>query len=427
MSILKSPLLRGARGQFAGVTLLQRDGDTVMRQSNTNSVDAKSGKQMRRRVRLANLVSMYRASAQWMPKAFSGKRPAWSDFNAFVSANLNNSTVALTKDQAASGACVVAPYLITKGNLFSVNVEKAQSGYITNIRTSYAAITGGDEVGEISRDLIEENSFLEAGMQISFVSYQQIINPVTGFPQVLCNSYELTLDPDNHDTIGGYMPEFCFTVKEVGSLKYIGTTNAVTEGGFLYILSRNTPRGLEVSTQNIVLAGTDFYNQYSSAAQIQAAIISYGFQPDVFLNPNDNTPAQDPGAVASLLGITEELSTIAGLATATITYPAGQVGPDLQAYAHSSYYVGLIFSNDVVVNKVTAVVQSTLYGQELVLGTDVKSLEASPTTASRRWAAMFNFSAATTQTDDKVVKVVVELANGTTITATFPRKNADLE
>lgn len=351
MALIKSPLLRGARGRMADVTFLQRNGDTIMRQARTSNTNPRTDAQMSRRVRLSNLVNMYRCGAQWMPKAFQGKRPAWSDFNAFVSANLNNSPVALSKDEAAQGGCVVAPYLVTKGNLMSVACNKRDNRWITNISLGQLELNDGSLINIVSRFIVENNSWLNYGDQISFVSYQQITNPETGIPMVVCNSYELTLSRTDTRYLWDFLPQFCCSSVSKDGRFYVGTNSNVSTGGFTYIISRRTRRGVEVSTQRLVMSDTSVLNAYSTAEQIAKAMDSYGRTSDVFLDPASygeaDSEAKDPGGLVSLLGVRGNVDDPADIPDLTPTNMANTDAVKLSQLLNGYQYLGLYFSNEV--------------------------------------------------------------------------------
>ncbi len=424
MAVLKSPLFRGAKGKFAGNTLLQRGGQTIIRQGSSENTNPRTASQMQRRVRLANLVTMYRAGQSWMPKAFQGKRPAWSDFNAFVSANLNNSPVALTKEQAAAGACVCAPYLITKGNLFSVSINKVDDCYNTNIQCNTETPMDEKSVADLAKELVAQNRFLQFGDQISFISYQQVTNEVTGYPQVLCTSYEITLDPNNTAPVSDYMPEFCFTLNEQGDGYVIGTGTTITNGAFCYIISRRTRRGIEVSTQQLYLTDTSVLEAFSSQEQLELAAASYGYASNVFLDPSTEDFSQDPGVAISLLGISKTVSARTMLPSSTNDYVSGQVSPTLATLTSngsSGTYLPLFFNNDVQLS--AAEVTFFKWGQPdfIAAAQHVMSPGTTGTEASRVWGADLATIGQSAYADYRIIKIVATTTDGMQIEANFPK------
>lgn len=424
MAVLKSPLFRGARGKFAGNTLLQRGGQTIIRQGNSENTNPRTASQMQRRVRLANLVSMYRAGQSWMAKAFQGKRPSWSDFNAFVSANLNTSPVALTKEQAAGGSCVCAPYLITKGNLFSVTLSRNGEELNTNIMCDTTTPMEEKTVAELAKELVAQNRFLRLGDQISFVSYQQVTNDVTGFPQVLCTSYEVTLDPNNSALVSDYMPDFCFTLNEVGDHYVIGTGTDVTNGGVAYIISRRTRRGIEVSTQQLYITDSSVLDAYSTTEQFQAAAASYGYGQDVFLDPSTESLEQNPGAVLACLGCCKTVSASSALTSQTLEYASGTSTPILEIIVAQGSFgsiLPLFFNNEVAITQCDV----TVYKQGAVDFTMRASSMVNPLATtkntSRIWGATLPLITESAYRDYSISRISCTMADGTVLEAIFPK------
>lgn len=72
--------------------------------------------QMRNRCQLGNMAANYQLYAR-LPHPFEHKPRHHSDFNLFVQANYGVHPVWLTHRQVLSGACVLAPYLFTRGSL----------------------------------------------------------------------------------------------------------------------------------------------------------------------------------------------------------------------------------------------------------------------------------------------------------------------
>ena len=117
MAILKSLIVRGGRKQIGGMVLYSRNGETIARELAAQVTNPRTPAQMEQRVKLSNLVAVYRANASWMRGAFENKKDRESDYNAFVSANVGNNAVALSKSDVAAGAAVVGNYKITSGSL----------------------------------------------------------------------------------------------------------------------------------------------------------------------------------------------------------------------------------------------------------------------------------------------------------------------
>lgn len=292
-----SGILQGkVRGKIGGIVFTEVSGvGTVGREYVAKPSNPKSYAQQVRRVKLANLVNAYKASAGWMKAAFESKKAEQSDYNRFVSLNLNRSNIALTKEQAANGACVITSYDVSEGTLPSIALTLlSERTWATNISLGELEITSATTVGEFSSAVIANNAHILEGMQLTFVSYMQTIDEVTGYPRVICTPYEVTFDSSSVELLDNYLPIRFAAASHGTSAKVLGTGPTLADGAFCYILSQRISGKIKVSSQRLQLVRNDIWQQYVSAAQLQIAIQSYGATPDALLAPGSLTTEATP-------------------------------------------------------------------------------------------------------------------------------------
>lgn len=292
-----SGILQGkVRGKIGGIVFTEVAGvGTVGREYVAKPSNPKSYAQQVRRVMLSNLVNAYKAGEGWMKAAFETKKAGQSDYNRFVSLNLNRSRIALTKEQAANGSCVIAPYDVSEGTLPSIVLNKmGDRQWSTNIALGTLQIDANTTVAEFSEAVIANNAHILAGMQITYVSYMQTVDDVTGFPRVICTPYELTLDVNSQELLNDYLP-VSFAAASIGSQsKFLGTGATLADGAFAYILSSRVGGKIKVSSQRLQLVMNSIYREYARDAQIQLAVQSYGASADALLAPGSVSAASTP-------------------------------------------------------------------------------------------------------------------------------------
>lgn len=292
-----SGILQGkVRGKIGGIVFTEVAGvGTVGREYVAKPSNPKSYAQQVRRVMLANLVNVYKAGEGWMKAAFETKKAGQSDYNRFVSLNLNRNRIALTKEQAANGSCVIAQYDISEGTLPSIALNKtADRQWATNIALGTLQIDANTTVADFSAAVIANNPHIMAGMQITFVSYMQTIDDVTGFPRVICTPYELTIDTNADGLLNDYLP-VRFAAASIGTQnKYLGTGATLADGAFAYILSSRVNGKIKVSTQRLQLVQNPIWQEFISQSQIQIAVQSYGASADALLAPGSVSAAATP-------------------------------------------------------------------------------------------------------------------------------------
>lgn len=322
MAIIRNAANTMMKGRVGQTTYYISKGQQVARQSRNDSNYGDTARrtelQQNRRVLWANLVNFYKISARWMPKAFESKKPGQTDYNKFMAVNVPTSGIALTKSESEAGGCVVDGYLVSQGSLPSVEISQTTTAWKTNIGVGDLQIGASTTIGELTTAMVNNNANIREGMQISFVSYQQSIDPL-GTPRAICRCYELTLIANSSLLVRDYLPEFCSTSVE----GYLGTNDEISTGGFAYILSELQGGTLRVSTQLLQTNNPAIIAQYSSPAQVRLAAQSYGIDQEVILNPSatvaqtaEGTPVfvitaeasgQDPVAPGQYFGLYTQL------------------------------------------------------------------------------------------------------------------------
>lgn len=278
-------LLGYARGKVGSLVFARRLGQQVTRAYNAKPKDAATKAQVEQRVRIANVVAMYRAIKAIANHSFEGATGGQTSYNLFVQSNLTNNTVVLTKEAAALGACVVAPYIVSRGTMPSVIVSGMGADAVTNISVGNLSISGSTTVSAFAAALVDNNSGLQYGDQLTYLSLLQQTDSNTGYPVVTAQIYEVTLLQDDNTPLRTYMPEVATMVRN-GLLAHGALIGL---GGFCWIVSRKNADGsLSVSTQRIILTSQDVAAQYSGATAVTRAIGSYGFNADQILVPDSS-------------------------------------------------------------------------------------------------------------------------------------------
>lgn len=287
MAKIKQNVMGAFQGKVGTLTTYSAAAGNIARirtnATNVGESASRTTKQQTNRVRWANMVNFYKASKQWMKKAFESKKKGLSDYNRFMSVNFPFAKVALTKSEAAAGACIVENFLISQGSLSPVQVLRHGDHWDTNINLGNYSITADTTVAALSIAILANNNFIREGMQLSFISYQQNVDDL-GTPRVICTAYEMLIDTKNTlDLARSFLPEFCLS-SDNGVLC---TSSNISVGGFAYVLSETRGGRTNVSTQSLVLVNDTLLAQYTSAEQTQLAIDSYGTSLDVFLDSNE--------------------------------------------------------------------------------------------------------------------------------------------
>lgn len=290
MALVRNAANTLRKGRIGETTYYASKGRQIARQALNNSNYGESARrslaQQRRRVKWANLVNFYKLCSGWMPKAFESKKPGQTDYNKFMQLNVNAQRVALTRDQAINGGCVVDAFAITQGTLAPVTVRVGAGGPFAGTRLVYSGvIEDTTTVGAYATALIGGNTDIESGMQLSVV---QVLSSedANGIPRSEVRFYEVVLDPSSSELLSKYIPVGVLGVEEG---KLVISNLDSSNGASAAIISQLTDTGLKVSSETLSGAFT-MAGQYATAAVVNAAIETYGLDKEVILNPDSAEP-----------------------------------------------------------------------------------------------------------------------------------------
>ena len=300
MAIVSSMWLKGAKKRLGGTVIYQAMGQTRQRELAAEVSNPRTESQMNQRVKWANLVNLYRVNRSWMKYAFETKKSNQSEYNKFMSLNVADSRIYLTKSAANAGGCVVDSYMVTQGSLFSIEFVPTSNNYFrSNIELTAGTVLNSTTVKEFSDMVVELNPGVRYGDQLSFIRLTQMTNAATGIPYVVVREYEVVIDTENLNLLGDYLPlDYISTYGADQTFLAVSATSG-RSGGFAMILSRTISGKTYVSSQRIIPVNMDMYIQaWSNQLALQEAINSYGVQADAFLS--STYAAQDSQAPTML-------------------------------------------------------------------------------------------------------------------------------
>lgn len=277
-------------GKVGAYSMYVRRGEQVVRQrknsSNYGAEASRSISQQSRRILWSNLVNFYRVNMSWMQKAFESLKAGQTIYNRFMQLNIDQSQVALTKQEAFAGACLCDAFTVSDGKLPAIRYAATSEGITpVYINTGDIASITGVTLGQLSAAIIEYNTYFQNGDNIAWVFFVQ--NYFVGdVPRVVPNYMEITLDTESTTPLSD-IPAFGFEWVTISNRKLAANspTDTGDYAGFVCIHTRRS-NGLMVSPQKIFMTDTTLRDQFSSDAQQRAAIDSYGVDAEVPLQPS---------------------------------------------------------------------------------------------------------------------------------------------
>lgn len=266
--------LKGSKGKLAGTTFYQTAGVTIQREINYDPSNPRTDKQMTQRTKLANLVNMYRAGKSFFPRAFENKKALESDYNKFVSYNLTDSPVYLTKGEAAKGFCVPAAYQISQGSLVSMGAVVNTSGKLKVAGTSSSSLSANATIAQLTELVLAGYPQAQVGDQLSFIFWH------VEDTDVRFDKLEIILsDSDTTKITDSLHGDFAWTPTDGLNVDETGFDVAGAA-----VLSRTVAGKTLVSSERLVVNEATGYTAHTGDAAQAAAITSYGASKKVFLD-----------------------------------------------------------------------------------------------------------------------------------------------
>lgn len=274
-------------GGAGGYSFYVRKSEQIIRQRKNNSNYGESASrtypQMLRRVMWSNLVNFYKANAFWMPKAFELRKKNQTDYNRFMQLNINENTYAFTKDEALAGACIPGVFTVSEGSLLPITYNNASATpYELRINLTNSWDQGGF-LSALSQDIIDSNNGrFQNGDNLALVLIK--CSYVNEIPKIEVKYQEMTLDTSATETDLADI-DF-FTSFEWANRKMVMPDDVYPSmySAFVVIHTRKEGGKLLTSTQELIVPDTRYEN-YASPAHIEEAILSYGVDARVLLDP----------------------------------------------------------------------------------------------------------------------------------------------
>lgn len=278
-------------GRVGDTTYYVRGGEQIARQSMNNSNYGASASrtpaQMSRRVKWANLVNLFKGMKSWQPKAYDFKKKGQTDYNLFMSLNVNSALVCLTRDMAMNGCGCWEAYQISRGSLAPIGLVAGSSvgTAVTNIVCALA-FDANTTIGALSREIIAKNPAFENGDNIAIVGFWTMLDD-RGYPYSGTDYRELTLDTASLVTLSD---ADLWNYISHSADDYLQLDQQTVSGGtttHMVAIHTRKSTALQVSTQYLVPVNDIYSGKFMGQEWEQQCIDSYGIDDTVPLDPSE--------------------------------------------------------------------------------------------------------------------------------------------
>lgn len=290
MAKVRIPVNPKQVGKVGAYSMYVRAGEQIVRQrqnaSNYGETASRTYAQQLRRVMWSNLVNQFRAISFWQPRAYENVRAGQTDYNKFMSLNVNAATLPLTKQMASDGATIVTPVVVSQGSLPSPQTILEEDVFYLGLIIDATAGAAMATVGDFSAAVLASNPGYAQGDALCFVGLRNWLD-LSEVPRAACDYAEVVLNPSDTtplDSIGGGM--FLAWSADKVAMSFAFRTNADQPiVAATCIHTRRNVSALAVSTEKLVMLSEDIIDMYSGDEWLQECIDSYGISTQVPLEP----------------------------------------------------------------------------------------------------------------------------------------------
>ena len=256
-------------GRVGDLVYFVRGGQQIVRSVPASVKNPRTDAQMLQRMKWANILAVYRALQPCLKDNFEAKAAGQTDYNRFVSINLNSLPVYLEKNAARMGAAVVAPYVVSQGSLPEIHVSGETP--VTDIALGTLTLDGATTVGEFARAVVQHNDGFCYGDCLTFLMLRQQEDSQDGHPFVVPTFARVCLDPADGSLLRGVAPAAGFSSVD----GFLGAADVLGGAGVAWVHSRTVNGRTHVSSQRLVVENA-LLGQYAAPRMLSAASRSYG-------------------------------------------------------------------------------------------------------------------------------------------------------
>ena len=295
MAILKSGLGTFS-GKIGGIRAWESNGRTIVASYDVKCKNPKTEAQMKQRLKLINILNNYRVLKPALLENFEGIAGNRNAATFFRKYNLRQKPVWLTKTDALYHKVVLAPYCVSQGIITPIEYSLSSAGLTSNIELGTKDLEVTTDVTNLAYSIRKNNEDWSNGDTLQIVAMRQSLKD-----NLKSDSFRIEMEAVTFIlTTGKNQP--LDSVVGVNGLKSMGITIANHDGrlgidisnrsDYVYALALVHGRGTGIkrllSTQNLVLSDTSFYDHYASSEQMVEALKSYKtkMEPDAYLSPS---------------------------------------------------------------------------------------------------------------------------------------------
>ena len=271
-------------GRVGNMRFYERNGEIIGVSLPNGIHNPKSPAQMQQRIKMNNILNMYKYIKGYMQQNFEGIIGNKNASSFFRSYNLMKTPVWLTKAQKESYKFVLAPYVVAQGRIPTVGYEFRDGMYVSDINIGSLEINDETAENVLSSVICGSNEGWANNdtLQIILLRQKRLVASDEEIELPKCCSFVVTLDMASETKICDItvlesmsrLPRFSICNVDGKLAVRVDETEEYTYA-FAAVHGRGQGRDKIVSTQQLCLSDNALYDSYCSKEAFDKAFESY--------------------------------------------------------------------------------------------------------------------------------------------------------
>lgn len=280
------------KGKLDGLRIWRSGNKTVAAVIKKDAKNPRTEGQMRQRIRMNNILSVYRSINTGLKENFEGIMGSKNASSFFRSYNLMRKPVWLTYRQKLYNQGVLAPYVVGQGKLPTIAYDFVEGAFVSDLAIGDLNVGPDTTVKELAQAVCGGNEGWAAGDTLQVMLLKQRSNCSLGdsthddadelWP-IQSHILTLTLLPGCKDRLAQLTPhEMAFPLEEMPAIANREGHLAVEVSGgdeyvyaFALVHGRGEGEKRLCSSQELVLSDTRMYETYTSDEALERALTGY--------------------------------------------------------------------------------------------------------------------------------------------------------
>ena len=271
------------KGKMGGVTFFIQNGQQMMVASKRQVKNPKTMAQMKQRIKINNILSLYKYFKEFLKDNFEGILGNKNASCFFRSHNLMLKPVWLREQDKMWDRCVLAPYIVSHGLIPSINYVFRDNMFVTDINLGNDEINEDLPIYDLTDILTTRNEGWQKGhvLKMVLLSQEKLSDESAKLKTPVCSAISISLSnsrqkikeiPLIEARSKGNRLQIC---NKDGQLAIQGLDSEKFVYAFAAVHNKGEGENVRNSLQSLCLSDTTTYDSFCSEEAMVEALKSY--------------------------------------------------------------------------------------------------------------------------------------------------------